>query len=157
MDKYKGQRKRKDSMQNVVEGYFRREIDICTAVRKQRQDNQSSARGEASPHPRGVISDPTAMAAIRNLTEIQSITLSDGTVILHPERWLQVIRATYDNQDKLGKKVLKMRFWYGWTYAKTHMTLHISQAHYYVIMDRAMGFAVAAACQLGLVKVITPE
>jgi hypothetical protein len=70
-----------------------------------------------------------------------------------PEKWLAVIAATYRRYeggivDKLLKYMYK-----GEPYQQICMNLHISSSTYYQMITEAQQFALACACQVGLVKI----
>lgn len=86
-------------------------------------------------------------------TPLKSVTLWDGVVVHQPEQWLVVIDATYNSMDALQRRAVRMRYT-GESYTKISDTLHISRNVYYAILDDARKFAVAAACQYRLVKIL---
>ncbi len=98
------------------------------------------------------MSDPTAINAIKGITPIKSVTLFDGVVVRHPEKWLAVIDATYNNLDDLQRKAVKMRY-QGKTYNDINEKVHISRTVYYAMLTDARNFAIAAACQINLIRV----
>lgn len=147
----KGQRTSLDATTRKIDMIFYREKEIRRAVKNARLESVGGHTGGSSGH--ALVSDPTAVQGIKAATELKSVTLYDGTVIRHPEKWLKVIDGTHKHLYDLEQKVIKRKYG-NETYKKTCIDLQISTNTYYVIVNKARGFAVAAACQLGLIKVL---
>lgn len=151
-DKYKVQRLHGSKQQKIIETMLRRECDIRLAVKQYRCDRA----GGGNAARLGVISDPTANEALRNIEPIKRVTLADGTTIERPEDWLMIIDSAYaqfaDNNTML--EALQMRFRRGVYYKSVCRRFHISEGSFYFGVRTMMNFALAAACQLGLVSVL---
>lgn len=88
---------------------------------------------------------------------IRLVTIEIGRyeteTIKQPEKWLQVIEATYTQYSGgIVVDLLKHRY-NNKTYQQTCMALHISSSTYYQMITEVQQYAVACACQVGLVKV----
>lgn len=140
----------RDEYIEKVDFMFYHEADIKKAVRERRMD--SGHTGKATAGKSGYISDPTAQEAIRNVTPIKSIWVKD-TKVLHPEKWLYVIRATYEHLDNIQSKVARSRY-HGENYQDTCIKLCISSSTYARIMAETRMYAAACAAQFGLVKIV---
>ena len=146
----KGQRTSLDTTIRKIESMFYREREIRKAVSDVRQDCGNGGHTGGGGH--AYVSDPTAINAIKGITPIKSVTLFDGVVVRHPEKWLAVIDATYNNLDDLQRKAVKMRY-QGKTYNDINEKVHISRTVYYAMLTDARNFAIAAACQINLIRV----
>ena len=135
---------------NHIEGIFRREKEIKQAVWEAKNDSRGHTGGGNSGH--ALVSDPTAAAAMHMVDEIRTVTLDDGFVVKWPERWLSVIHATY-TKCAGSAGALKLRY-AGCGYVEACNELHVGKSTYFSMLNDADNFALAAACQLGLVKVI---
>jgi hypothetical protein len=129
---------------------FYREKAIARAVKNYRMDDGKGHTGGSGGH--AFVSDPTAIAGIKNATEIRCVTLDDGSVVYHPEKWLIVVRETYRHLDGLQKEAMKLRYEGEKSYI-IQAELGISKDVFYVIKSETIKYAIAAACQIGLIKV----
>lgn len=130
---------------------FYRESEIRRAVKDMRLELTGGHTGGSGGH--AFVSDPTAVQGVSMAMELKHVTLYDGTVIRHPERWLRVIDGTLDYLSELEMRVIKRKY-SNEIYKKTCDDFNISPHMYYAIINKARSFAIAAACQLGLVRVI---
>ena len=146
----KYQRSRKYGPHQKIETMFRRQKEIELAVAEVRNRTGGHTGGGTSGH--SYISDPTAAMAMRNAEEIRSVTLDDGFVVRWPERWLSVIHTTYSRCSG-SAGALKFRC-SGRGYVDACNELHVGKSTYFSMLNDADNFALAAACQLELVKVI---
>lgn len=147
----KGQRTSLDATTRKIDMIFYRENEIRRAVKNARLESAGGHTGGSSGH--ALVSDPTAVQGIKAATELKSVTLYDGVVVRHPEKWLSVIDATYARLDDWQQRAVKMRY-QGEKYTEVGMKLHISKSTYYAMVNEAQTFAIAAACQLGLVRIV---
>ena len=147
-DKY--QRSRKYDPHQKIEMMFRRQAQIEQAVYEAKNDSHGHTGGGASGH--AFVSDPTAAAAMHMVDEIRTVTLDDGFVVKWPERWLSVIYTTY-SRCAGSAEALKFRC-SGRGYVEACNELHVGKSTYFSMLNDADNFALAAACQLDIVKVI---
>lgn len=147
----KGQRTSFDATTRKIDMIFYREKEIRRAVKNARLESAGGHTGGSSGH--ALVSDPTAVQGIKAATELKSVTLCDGVVVHHPEKWLNVIDATYARLDDWQRRAVKMRY-QGEKYTEVGAKLHISKSTYYAMVNEAQTFAIAAACQLGLVRIV---
>ena len=100
----------------------------------------------------GGMNNPTENKALREICEVKKVTVN-SEVILYPERWLKVIESTYSRLNSDEKEIFraKMR---RIRYVKICNEYHISSSELYNIIDSCYHYALAAACQLGLIKVL---
>ena len=120
-------------------------------MKNARLESAGGHTGGSSGH--ALVSDPTAVQGIKAATELKSVTLYDGVVVHYPEKWLNVIDATYARLDDWQRRAVRMRY-QGEKYTEVGAKLHISKSTYYAMVNEAQTFAIAAACQLGLVRVV---
>ena len=147
-DKY--QRSRKYGPHQKIELMFRRQKQIEQAVYEAKNDSHGHTGGGSSGH--AFVSDPTAAAAMHMVDEIRTVTLDDGFVVKWPERWLSVIHTTY-SRCAGSAEALKFRC-SGRGYVEACNELHVGKSTYFSMLNDADNFALAAACQLELVRVI---
>lgn len=144
----KGQRKSNNKNTQLIESMFYRFKEIEQAIKEARMDHKDCGRtGHAW------INDPTATAAVDKATELKRVILPDGTEIAYPERWLKIVRATYQHLDSLQQKVFVVRYIKHLSW-KECVALNISKDTFYSLLNDAVIFAKLAACQLGLMRVI---
>lgn len=147
----KGQRTSLDKKTRKIDMIFYREKEIRRAIRKARLDSPIKPISGSIEH--SLVSDPTAIQGIKAATELKSVTLYDGVVIQYPEKWLNVIDETYARLDEWKRRAVRMRY-QGEKYTEVGMKLHISKSTYYAMINEAQHFAIAAACQFGLIRII---
>ena len=101
------------------------------------------------------IPDPTATQAVRNLTPLKSVTLSNGEIIEYPEKWLEVIDKTYkycSTQKDCRLEVARRRY-RSEDYRKTCRELNISDTARRRLLELVKIYAALQAVQLGLIQV----
>lgn len=150
IEKYNGTRK----YSKLIERRFFQKEKIERAVWEAKNDSGSVKTGGGG---HAFVSDPTANKALRNVVPLKSVDIEVGKneveTIRDPEKWLQVIHATYRHYEGgIVESLLKYRY-AGETYQKTCMNLHISSTTYYQMITEVQQFALACACQVGLVRV----
>ena len=131
----------------MVEWHLFREKEIKQAVDEARLDVASKGAGSSA-----IISSPTESAALRNITPLSKVVLSDGSEVVKPELWLLAIKKIYAGLDKKQKKIAKKRYKQKEQYIKTCMLLKISQNTYFHTVLAIKNYAVRVAVQAGLVK-----
>ena len=100
-----------------------------------------------------IISSPTESTALRNITPLSKVVLSDGSEVVRPELWLLAIKKIYEGLNKKQKTIAKKRYRRGESYIKTCLNLTISQNTYFNTLTAIRNYAVVVAVQAGLVKV----
>lgn len=149
-------RQRKSSLISYIEKRFYQYEKIKKAVWEARNDSGiNKTGGNSSGH--AFVSDPTANVAIKTATPLKSIVIETGKytteVIKNPEKWIAIIEATYDHYSGgIVIDLLKYRY-SNEPYQQTCIKLHISSSTYYQMITEAQQYAIACACQAGLVKV----
>ncbi|WP_196606610.1 hypothetical protein [Pectinatus frisingensis] len=148
-------RQRKSSLISYIEKRFYQYEKIKKAVWEARNDSGiGRTGGNSTGH--AFVSDPTANVAVKEVMPIKSVTIkvcNDTETIKQPEKWLQVIEATYNHYSEgIVVDLLKCRY-SNEPYQQTCMNLHISTSLYYQMLIEARQYALACACQVGLVKV----
>lgn len=140
----KGQRSRQNALDRKVESIFFRAKEIAAAVKDTRLDQDKGHNGNQG------ISDPTGAKAVTNITELPCVVLSDGTVINKPERWLKVVRGTYNKLDALQQEVFTIRYvkQLSWKCAS------VPRDSFYKTLHEILLIGKMAACQLGVMHVI---
>ena len=132
----------------MVEWHLFHEKEIRQAVDEARLDVASTGAGSSA-----IISSPTESAALRNITPLSKVVLSDGSEVVKPELWLLAIKKIYAGLDKKQKTIAKKRYRQGESYIKTCLNLTISQNTYFNTLTAIRNYAVVVAVQAGLVKV----
>lgn len=149
-------RQRKSSIISYIEKRFYQYPKIKAAVFEARNDAaHAHTGGNGSGH--SYVSDPTANVAIRAATPLKAVTITilknQPEIVRRPEDWLSVVEATYKKyKGDITESVLKCRY-AGENNLTTCTDLHISKNVYYCIVREANNYALACACQLGLIKV----
>lgn len=152
-EKYQGIRKYNSKL---IERRFFQEDKIRRAVFEARHDSGGGKTGGGgSGH--AFVSDPTASAAMREVSPLRAIEIETGKneteTIKWPEKWLAVIEATYRHYSGGVVEQLLKRRYAGENHVQTCMELCISQNVYYCMLREAGQFTLACACQVGLVRV----
>lgn len=132
----------------MVEWHLFREKEIKQAVDEARLDVASTGAGSSA-----IINSPTESAALRNITPLSKVVLSDGSEVIRPELWLLAIKKIYEGLNKKQKTIARKRYRQGESYTRTCMTLEISQNTYFHTLNSIRSYAVVVAVQAGLVKV----
>lgn len=144
-----------------IEFLFYNQEAISKAVYEKRQDaGAGHTGGGGSGH--SFISDPTAIAAIKNTLEIKKVVVEYGPacgskrirntrVIPHPEKWLKVVGAV---QDMFAKKrqgeLYDRRYKMSEDCEKTCKSMSISRGKYYAMQKDIIHAAELYAVGLGL-------
>ncbi|WP_432748218.1 hypothetical protein [Pectinatus frisingensis] len=149
-------RQRKSSLISYIEKRFYQYEKIKKAVWEARNDSGvGRTGGNSTGH--AFVSDPTANVAVKEVMPIKTVTIKigkyDTETVKQPEKWLQVIEATYNHYSEgIVIDLLKHRH-SNEPYQQTCMNLHISSSTYYQMIVEVQQYALACACQVGLVKV----
>lgn len=80
------------------------------------------------------VSDPTAAAAIRELSPIRAVTIGvgkDRETVRNPERWIAVIDHVLQSRDATIRQALVMRYECGYSVIKTAMRCYAGERTVY--------------------------
>lgn len=151
-----GTRSKKGGLISYIEKRFYQYEKIKQAVYEARNDS-GCIHTNGNDGGRSLISNPTANIALKDIMPLKSVVINVGKneveTIKQPEKWMKIVEATYKKYENgIIYDILKFRY-NGETYQKTCMELHISSSTYYQMITEAQHYALACACQLGLVKV----
>ena len=139
-----------DRIEIFIRGIFRLENEIRLAVVEAKTTQR---RGMTGGGGHAVISDPTATAATRHLSELRSVRVGER-IIKKPETWLRVISATYRLAPARECEIMRKH------YAGAKFTKEFANECGYEVPSlyafrRAFEWrAVAVACQLGVLAVV---
>ena len=152
----KGQRTSTDEKIRLIESMFYNEQSIKKAVYEAHM--QQTAKGHTGGgNGHTYISDPTALEAIKNISPIKYVYITDSkgheVQIQQPEKWIKVINATYRQGSDTQREALKMRY-RGIQRDIICGKLSITRATYHYLINLSHQFAIAAACQERLMEVI---
>lgn len=139
----------------LVEYILRNDEAIKNAVVEARLEQSRGGNhtgGSGSGH--AVISDPTAIKAIKQTLRIKSVALSDGNIVHQPEKWLMVLNYLYSVFPKSERRAVRY-FYDGHSAVETSMRFETSERNFYYIREDFRQACVELACQCGLVKVGT--
>lgn len=134
-----------------IDFVFFAEKEIRAAVIDARNRPSGGTTGGSNGH--AFISDPTAMTAMRNTTELRSVVLKSERKVSYPERWLAVLERTYSACDDIKQQVAK-RHYRGEHYGRTCRELNITQSTYSYLLNDVRHFAAVCAAQMGLIRVM---
>lgn len=144
----KGQRTPNDGIVRLIEKMFYNEQAIEAAIREARsQQNSKDNTGGVTGH--SFISDPTAAQGIKAAMPLQSVVLRNGEIVYQPEKWLAVIRATYNYCNETERQALRMRY-KGESWREICTVLHIEHTTYKVCIRKGRDFAAGAIYSCGL-------
>lgn len=146
-------RKSRSQHNRVIDFMFYNYRNIKRAIEEERQD-AGDHQFCTVPGSSGKISKPTEAMALNNLSELRAVALDDGKVVTKPESWLKVIDGVYSAVGEAEKDIIRRRYWKKEPYEISIVDLNMSQAGYYFALDSVRAMALAAACQMGLMKVI---
>lgn len=147
------------NIENLIEFVLMYAQDIAEAVEEKRQDAGGGKTGGTNGHSR--ISDPTALKAIRNAMEVESVRITYGAAfygerakktIRQPERWLAVAQAVRAQQmrNEITKAFYESRYYGRNDWQQTCRELHISRSVYYAMRADVMAVAKLYAVHYGL-------
>lgn len=128
---------------------FVRQTQIAAAVAEARagghQSDGETARRSTTP-------DPTAAAAIRNMSPLDKVVLDNGAVVRRPELWLEIIEYAYGECTPWERKVMRY-FWDGHSAISTSLKYHVGERTIYYLRQEMISVATHLACQHGLVTI----
>jgi len=134
-----------------IEYVFYHEKSISDAVLEARNEPGGHTGGNAG---HAFVSDPTAIKAIKNAEELKVITIDGDHKVSYPERWLRVCAAVREdsNTDAIKREIFRRRYG-GEPYQRTCADVCIGETTYWMNLKEIRSYALACACQEGLVKV----
>ena len=139
---------RSSTIQKRIFRMFKLEKEIRLAIAEYKKTGNAGD----SCNSGGGMNNPTENKALREICEVKKVIVN-SEVILYPERWLKVIESTYSRLNSDVKEIFraKMR---GIHYLKICRKNHVSANELYRLTDNCYKYSLAAACQLGLIKVL---
>ena len=135
----------------LIKKVFAWEKEIRAAIYAARNDRP---RREKLPGGGKFGGSPTENEAIAHMTPLRSVTLPNGFVLRRPEKWVEVIDSTYSYFNDNAMRAAFQRGSQGERYWHICDELHISKSSFYNVMVRGEDYAVAVACELGLISII---
>ena len=126
-------RSSKDPLIRKIDFVFYHEREIYRKINETRKD-PNPWRLLIKPSNRAN-SDPTGNAVVRMLTNLSKITFDWGMELKDPEKWLEVISATYAESDSLSYEIARRRY-SGESMADTLTSLGIKMWEYYRGLNR---------------------
>ncbi len=97
--------------------------------------------------------DPTADRAIDNLEN--HIELDDGVIVENADQWVRIVTAAYHHFCK-SREIFVLSGEYGKQlgYRRICKKCNVSKSEFYRMMERIRAFVLAAACQVGIKRVL---
>ena len=144
------QRKRDDRPYiKKVEFVFYNEAAIREAIIDARAGSNTPELRNGSGLP-----DPTASAAIRNLSPVHSVRI-EGVDLLYPESWLTVVDKTYAWCKRQGGKYYEMARgrYSGKYFAKICTEVEVVAEKFFRVIEKIRNYAALQAAQLNLIHV----
>ena len=139
-------------LRSLIDRRFRQYLSIKKAVYEIRNDSNRPCNtgGQGSAY----ISDPTANEAIKHVSHIARVMV-DGHTVRSPEQWVEVFdqTQTHYRHDRQTSLVIDHRYIHNEYYIKTCAIIPISKSEYYNTVYDVTSYALAVACQVGLIKV----
>ena len=139
-----------DRIESYIRSIFRLEDEIRLAVVEAKMVQR---RGMTGGGGHAVVSDPTAAAATRHLSELRTVRVGER-IIKKPETWLRVIAATYKLAPVREREIMRKH------YAGSKFTKEFAKefgyepSTLYAFRKNFEWRAVAVACQLGVLAVV---
>lgn len=138
----------------LVEYILRNDEAIKNAIVEARLEQSSGGNTGGGGSGHAMVSDPTAISAIKQTSRIKSVVLSDGNIVHQPEKWLMVLNYLYSVFPKSERRAVRY-FYDGHSAVETSMRFETSERNFYYIREDFRQACVELACQCGLVKVGT--
>lgn len=126
--------------------------DIKKAVSAARTKKSLARTGGGNGH--AYMHDDTAIRAIANADKINVVKLENGDTVQHAEDWINVIAATYENSGSMQRKLITLKYENDEKIESICVSLDINSSIYQSILDSIRSYAIAAACQQGIMKVM---
>lgn len=140
-----------------IEFCWQHENCIRQAVEDKRRDYGRTARGG---HGRCKVSDPTALRAIANVSDVECVEVEYGAAVngrrnikalKHPLQWLKAATWTKDYyQGKTQGQIIELKYKQSMLRNDICSALNISIATYYVMLSDIFTYANGLARGMGL-------
>ena len=100
------------------------------------------------------LTDPTAMAAIRNLTPVKSVIIND-VKLMDPEQWLEVVEKTRSHCRRNGKVYVEVMHgrYSREDFKETCARLGITPDGYYRTLEKIRNYAALQAAWYHLIEI----
>ena len=139
-----------DEATMLIERVFRskRMIEIAVYEKKHKGCASNFTGGSNTGHCR--VPDPTAIEAIRNAIELETVTLEDGFRLQFPERWLRVFYAVrnFCKSDPVDSEIFLRRYERG----ETGIPVTVEQSVYSRHLLKIRNYAKVCAAQEQLMR-----
>ena len=135
-----------------IEERFKQYREIKQAIKNCRQD-RCVPHWFISGHAK--ISDPTANAAIANLTPLKAVNIGT-TRVEKPEMWINLydaVKAHFDDSNKIISRYMDMMYLQNISRNRICNDLYIGVTTYYRYRNEIVVYATMVACQFGLAKI----
>lgn len=140
-----------DRIEIFIRGIFRLEDEIRLAVIEAKTTQR---RGMTGGGGHAVVSDPTAAAATRHLSELRSVRVGER-IIKKPETWLRVISLTYKLAPARECEIMRKHYADNKKFTREFAKeVGYEVPTLYAFRKAFEWRAVAVACQLGVLAVV---
>jgi len=141
--------KRRKAAYRFIDKILRHRAEIQTAVDEAKNTNNRDTVCKSG----NSISDPTANQAIKSITPVKSVTLSNGLRIRNPEKWLDAISRLFDVLYPEETEILS-KIYSGFSIIKISRECHIDFSSVYRLRKECRHILAEIACQYGLIQVV---
>lgn len=151
---------RHEKLEELIEFVLMHTEDIRAEIVEAKLDGRGHTGGGGTGHSK--VGDPTAIRALKNLTELPVVHVQYGPVlygkresmaIRRPEKWLRVAEQTakyYLGNPRMAE-FYKRRYVDGEDWRKTCSDLNIRKSLYYAMKDDVLRFVMISAAGSGLI------
>lgn len=128
-------------------------FEIKKAVANERAERKRHAKANIGGIQDSKQSDPTAAAAIANLTPIGRVTLPGEGTVIKPELWISAIETGLHACPEDVQEVVQQNMWHhhSWRYVTSMSAM--DKKTFYRRRDMALTAVAIAAAQYGLVRI----
>lgn len=128
-------------------------FEIKKAVANERAERKRHAKANIGGIQDSKQSDPTAAAALANLTPIGKVTLPGEGSVINPELWIEAIDTGLHACPDDVQEVIRQNMWshHSWRYVTA--TKDMDKKTFYRKRDMALTAVAIAAAQCGLVRI----
>lgn len=145
------------NLKETIEFCWQHENCIRQAIEDKRRDYGKTPRGG---HGRCRVSDPTALRAIANVSDVECVEVEYGPAVngrrsiktlKQPLKWLKAASWTKDYyKDKTQGQIIELKYKHSMLRNEICSTLNISIATYYVMLSDIFTYASGLARGMGL-------
>ena len=147
-------------LEELIEFVLTHTDEIKTAIVEQRVDVQKGHTGGGAGHSK--VSDPTALRAIKNITEIQVVHVQYGAIVAgkmdtvtikRPEKWLRIerqVREYYLGNERMAK-FYQLKYMKQLDRRQVLDNMKISKGLYYAMSGDVTRFVMMCAVAAGLI------